>query len=277
MSGKEKRDGVIRPDDFVEIEETSTAEKLNNEDQVPERTEIEEPVAESEKYRPNQRGRFLNIKKRIQVMAGISASAVKELRERTGLGMMDCKNALVQASGDMELAIETLRKSSGMKAAKKAGRIAADGIISSMVENGFGVIVEVNCETDFAAKNDDFLAFADSVTQQVFERRSSDLASIDFEGVREKLVQKIGENITIRRSEMIEDEDAIVSKYIHGNKKIGVLLAIRGRRCARPRYSDAHSSNEPFVVSPEQVSPEIIDKEREIYRVKQRNLASLRK
>ena len=85
-------------------------------------------------------------------MAGISASAVKELRERTGLGMMDCKNALVQASGDMELAIETLRKSSGMKAAKKAGRIAADGIISSRVENGFGVIVEVNCETDFAAK-----------------------------------------------------------------------------------------------------------------------------
>ena len=90
-------------------------------------------------------------------MTGISASAVKELRERTGLGMMDCKNALVQSSGDMDLAIETLRKSSGMKAAKKAGRIAADGIISSRVGNGIGVIVEVNCETDFAAKNQDFL------------------------------------------------------------------------------------------------------------------------
>ena len=236
LSGKERRDGVIRPDDFVEIEETSTAEKLNNEDQAPERTEIDEPVAESgETQTEIKRGRFLNIEKRIQVMAGISASAVKELRERTGLGMMDCKNALVQASGDMELAIETLRKSSGMKAAKKAGRIAADGIISSMVENGFGVIVEVNCETDFAAKNDDFLAFADSVTQQVFERRISDLASIDFEDVREKLVQKIGENITIRRSEMIEDEDAIVSKYIHGNKKIGVLLAIEGEKMRSPK------------------------------------------
>ena len=161
-------------------------------------------------------------------MAGISASAVKELRERTGLGMMDCKNALVQASGDMELAIETLRKSSGMKAAKKAGRIAADGIISSRVENGLGVIVEVNCETDFAAKNDDFLAFADSVTQQVFEGRISNLAALDVEDVREKLVQKIGENITIRRSEMIEEDEAIVSNYIHGNKKIGVLLAIVG-------------------------------------------------
>ena len=120
-------------------------------------------------------------------MAGISASAVKELRERTGLGMMDCKNALVQASGDMELAIETLRKSSGIKAAKKAGRIAADGIICSRVEGGLGVIVEVNCETDFAAKNDDFVAFANSVTEQVFERRSSNLAALDFEDVREKL------------------------------------------------------------------------------------------
>ena len=200
-------------------------------------------------------------------MAGISASAVKELRERTGLGMMDCKNALVQASGDMEFAIETLRKSSGMKAAKKAGRIAADGIISSMVENGFGVIVEVNCETDFAAKNDDFLAFADSVTQQVFERRSSELASIDFEDVREKLVQKIGENITIRRSEMIEDEGAIVSKYIHGNKKIGVLLAIEGGEDALAQDIAMHiAAMNPLVVSPEQVSPEILDKEREIYR-----------
>ena len=100
-------------------------------------------------------------------MTGISASAVKELRERTGLGMMDCKNALVQSSGDMDLAIEMLRKSSGMKAAKKAGRIAADGIISSRVGNGFGVIVEINCETDFAAKNQDFLAFAESVTERV--------------------------------------------------------------------------------------------------------------
>ena len=87
--------------------------------------------------------------------------------------------------------------------------------------------MEVNCETDFAAKNQDFLAFADSVTQQVFEKRISNLESLDFEDVREKLVQKIGENITIRRSEIIEDANAIVSNYIHGNKKIGVLLAFQ--------------------------------------------------
>lgn len=200
-------------------------------------------------------------------MTGISASAVKELRERTGLGMMDCKNALVQSSGDMELAIETLRKSSGMKAAKKAGRIAADGIISSRVGNGIGVIVEVNCETDFAAKNQDFLAFADSVTQRVFEGRISNLESIDFEDVREKLVQKIGENITIRRSEIIEDANASVSNYIHGNKKIGVLLAVSGGDDALAQDIAMHiAAMNPLVVSPDQVSAELIEKEREIYR-----------
>ncbi|MFL2504993.1 MAG: translation elongation factor Ts [Candidatus Azotimanducaceae bacterium] len=200
-------------------------------------------------------------------MTGISASAVKELRERTGLGMMDCKNALVQSSGDMDLAIETLRKSSGMKAAKKAGRIAADGIISSRVGNGIGVIVEVNCETDFAAKNQDFLAFADSVTQRVFEGRNSNLESIDFEDVREKLVQKIGENITIRRSQIIEDTDARVSNYIHGNKKIGVLLAVSGGDDALAQDIAMHiAAMNPLVVSPEQVSAELVEKEREIYR-----------
>ena len=200
-------------------------------------------------------------------MTGISASAVKELRERTGLGMMDCKNALVQSSGDMDLAIETLRKSSGMKAAKKAGRIAADGIISSRVGNGIGVIVEVNCETDFAAKNQDFLAFADSVTQRVFEGRISNIESIDFEDVREKLVQKIGENITIRRSEIIEDANASVSNYIHGNKKIGVLLAVSGGDYALAQDIAMHiAAMNPLVVSPEQVSAELVEKEREIYR-----------
>ena len=200
-------------------------------------------------------------------MTGISASAVKELRERTGLGMMDCKNALVHSSGDMDLAIETLRKSSGMKAAKKAGRIAADGIISSRVGSGFGVIVEVNCETDFAAKNQDFLAFADSVTQRVFDGRISNLESLDLEDVREKLVQKIGENITIRRSEIIEDADASVSNYIHGNKKIGVLLAVSGGDEAFAQDIAMHiAAMNPLVVSPEQVSAELVEKEREIYR-----------
>ena len=200
-------------------------------------------------------------------MTEISASAVKELRQRTGLGMMDCKNALVQASGDMDLAIETLRKSSGMKAAKKAGRIAADGIISSRVENGFGVIVEVNCETDFAAKNQDFLAFADSVTQQVFKGKINNLESLGLDDVREKLVQKIGENITIRRSELVEESNARVSNYIHGNKKIGVLLAVSGGDETLAQDIAMHiAAMNPLVVSPEQVPADLIEKEREIYR-----------
>ena len=200
-------------------------------------------------------------------MTGISASAVKELRQRTGLGMMDCKNALVQASGDMDLAIETLRKSSGMKAAKKAGRIAADGIISSRVENGLGVIVEVNCETDFAAKNQDFLAFADSVTQQVFKGKINNLESLGLDDVREKLVQKIGENITIRRSELVEESNARVSNYIHGNKKIGVLLAVSGGDETLAQDIAMHiAAMNPLVVSPEQVPADLIEKEREIYR-----------
>ena len=200
-------------------------------------------------------------------MTGISASAVKELRERTGLGMMDCKNALVQSSGNMDLAIETLRKSSGMKAAKKAGRIAADGIISSRIGSGFGAIVEINCETDFAAKNQDFLDFAESVTQRVFEGRISNPESLDLEDVREKLVQKIGENITIRRSEIIEDTDASISTYIHGNKKIGVLLAVKGGDDALAQDIAMHiAAMNPLVVSPEQVSEELLAKEREIFR-----------
>lgn len=111
-------------------------------------------------------------------MAAITASMVKDLRERTGLGMMDCKKALVEADGDAELAIENLRKSSGMKAAKKAGRTAADGTVGFKVEGGLGVMVEVNCETDFAAKDDNFKNFVQTVTDQIFAAKSADLQEI---------------------------------------------------------------------------------------------------
>ena len=111
----------------------------------------------------------------------ISASVVKELRERTGLGMMDCKKALVEVDGDIDAAIEVLRKSSGMKAAKKAGRIAADGILGSKVEGGKGVIVEVNCETDFAAKDANFQRFVSTVTEKVFDAGSSAIESLGLE------------------------------------------------------------------------------------------------
>ena len=132
------------------------------------------------------------------MMAAISASMVKELRERTGLGMMDCKKALVESDGDMEVAIENLRKSSGMKAAKKAGRIASDGLLGSKVDNGIGVVVEVNCETDFAARDASFIAFVKTVTDKVFDTGTTDIEALGLESERENLVQKIGENISIR-------------------------------------------------------------------------------
>ena len=108
-------------------------------------------------------------------MAAVTAAMVKELRERTGLGMMDCKKALVENDGDMALAIDSLRKSSGMKAAKKAGRIAADGLICIKIEGDAGVMVEVNCETDFAAKDENFLKFADEVTEALFNDAAADV------------------------------------------------------------------------------------------------------
>ena len=195
----------------------------------------------------------------------ISASVVKELRDRTGLGMMDCKKALVEADGDIEAAIEILRKSSGMKAAKKAGRIAADGILGSKVSGGKGVIVEVNCETDFAAKDDSFRAFVETVTGNVFDTGNSDIDALGLEAEREALVQKIGENISIRRAEVF-DEDGRVVEYIHTNGKIGVLIAMTGGSEELGRDIAMHiAAMNPTVVRSEDAPAELVAKEREIY------------
>ena len=198
-------------------------------------------------------------------MMAISASVVKELRDRTGLGMMDCKKALVEADGDIEAAIEILRKSSGMKAAKKAGRIAADGILGSKVSGGKGVIVEVNCETDFAAKDDSFRAFVETVTGNVFDTGNSDIDALGLEAEREALVQKIGENISIRRAEVF-DEDGRVVEYIHTNGKIGVLIAMTGGSEELGRDIAMHiAAMNPTVVRSEDAPAELVAKEREIY------------
>ena len=195
----------------------------------------------------------------------ISASVVKELRERTGLGMMDCKKALVEVDGDIDAAIEVLRKSSGMKAAKKAGRIAADGILGSKVEGGKGVIVEVNCETDFAAKDANFQRFVSTVTEKVFDAGSSAIESLGLESEREALVQKIGENISIRRAQIVEDDGQVV-EYIHTNGKIGVLVAMQGGTTELGKDVAMHiAAMNPIVLSPENVPADLVSKEREIY------------
>ncbi|MFY0702105.1 MAG: translation elongation factor Ts, partial [Bermanella sp.] len=130
----------------------------------------------------------------------VSAKLVKELRERTGLGMMECKKALQEANGDIDLAIEEMRKNSGLKAAKKAGRTAAEGVvvIKTASDNSAAMLVEVNSETDFAAKNEDFLGFANKIAEAAFEAKSTEVGGL-LDAEREALVQKIGENISPRR------------------------------------------------------------------------------
>lgn len=204
-------------------------------------------------------------------MTAISAAQVKELRERTGLGMMECKRALQEANGDIEKAIDELRKSSGMKAAKKAGRIAAEGVIvTRLAEDGsYGVMAEINSETDFVARDENFLGFARQVVDQLFVNKTVDvdaLMSGELGAVREALVQKIGENVSVRRAELKQADSAIVGNYVHGNNKIGVLVVLKNGSSALARDIAMHvAASNPLVVRSSDVSADVIAKEREIY------------
>lgn len=204
-------------------------------------------------------------------MAKISAAAVKDLRDRTGLGMMDCKKALVAAEGDIDKAIEDLRKSSGMKAAKKAGRVAAEGVVTTKMsdDGSFGIMAEVNSETDFAARDDGFLEFVNTVADQVFESKESDvekLLAAGLESTREALVQKIGENISVRRAEVYSATDGVVGSYVHGNSRIAVLVELKGGDVQLAKDVAMHiAAINPAVVSPDQVDEALVAKEREIF------------
>ncbi|WP_019520599.1 translation elongation factor Ts [Faucicola boevrei] len=167
-------------------------------------------------------------------MTQISAQLVKELRDRTGLGMMECKKALQEANGDIELAIDNLRKSGQAKAAKKAGNIAADGAITIVQDGNKALLLEVNCQTDFVAKDANFTAFANKVAELALANNTTDVATIsalayedgqNVEEARVALVQKIGENIQIRRAEVIEGEN--LATYRHGIR-IGVVVSYQG-------------------------------------------------
>ena len=201
-------------------------------------------------------------------MAAITASMVKELRERTSLGMMDCKKALVASEGDIDQAIEDLRKSSGLKAAKKAGRTAAEGVVLAKVadDNSFGVLVEVNSETDFAARDQGFLAFASKVTEAAFAAKQNDMAVLmqgELSDAREALVQKIGENITPRRIVMLEG--ANVGAYVHSNSKIATLIVLTAgdRELAKDIAMHVTAIN-PRVVSRDDMTAEEVEKEKDI-------------
>jgi elongation factor Ts len=209
-------------------------------------------------------------------MADISASTVKELRERTGLGMMECKKALVETNGDIETAIDNLRKSGQAKAAKKAGNIAAEGAIIAAGNGASAIILEVNSQTDFVAKDENFTAFANAVAKAALAARETDVAKIaaltmdgqTVEEARVALVQKVGENIQIRRAKLVEG--AIMATYIHGIK-IGVVVAMEGGNEELARDIAMHiAAARPEAISSTDVSPAIVAKEREIAEAKAR-------
>ncbi len=211
-------------------------------------------------------------------MAEITASMVKELRERTDAPMMECKKALAEAGGDMARAEEILRVKLGNKASKAASRVAAEGIVAIWVspDAKLAAMVEVNCETDFVAKNDEFIAFANRLAQLVAERNPADVAALSqfeldgkpVEQVRTELVGKIGENITIRRFVRIEAQGKVYS-YVHGGAKIGVLVDLVGGDEALGKDLAMHiAACKPKALSADQVPAELIETERRIARQK---------
>ena len=192
----------------------------------------------------------------------ITAAMVKELRERTAAGMMDCKKALQEADGDMELAIENMRKNGQAKAAKKAGNIAAEGTILIKDENGVAALVEVNCQTDFVAKDKNFLAFANEVLDAaVASKVSIEELQAQFEEKRIALVTKIGENINVRRVEYVEG--AALASYRHGSN-IGVVVAGEGDAESLKHIAMHVAASKPEYLSPDDVPAEVVEKEKAI-------------
>ncbi|HCM05125.1 MAG TPA: elongation factor Ts [Oceanospirillales bacterium] len=199
-------------------------------------------------------------------MAKIAASLVKELRERTGLGMMECKKALAANEGDIDKAIEDLRKNSGLKAAKKADRTAAEGKVFVATNGNAIFAVEVNSETDFAAGDANFLGFADQVVAKVADTKETDIAALmegELESAREALVQKIGEKIEVRRIFTLESD--VVGSYVHSNGKLAALVALKGGNEEVAKDIAMHiTALNPVVVSPEDMPADLVAKEEDI-------------
>ena len=204
----------------------------------------------------------------------ITATTVKELRERTGAGMMDCKKALQESDGDIEKAIEDMRKSGMAKAAKKAGRVAAEGLIVIKQNAGTAqvVIAEINSETDFVAKDDSFKGFCDEVAVCILAEKPADIdtlmeCNIDgqtVEEARQQLVAKIGENISVRRFSLLDSADGTLASYLHG-VRIGVLVELEGGDEVLAKDIAMHvAASNPVCIAEEDVPKDLLDKEREI-------------
>ena len=203
-------------------------------------------------------------------MSNISALQVKELREKTGLGLMDCKKALEEANGELDIAIEELRKTSGLKASKKSSRSAADGLIGIKSSEGKSFMVEINCETDFVARDDSFNLFMQEVLEIVSSSGDRSLEELLEEGIedkREKLVQKLGENIVVRRIATSENNADSLGIYLHSNNKIGSIISLKGGTEEVAKDIAMHvAATDPMAISPSDISQDVIEKEREIYK-----------
>jgi len=205
----------------------------------------------------------------------ITASQVKELRERSGAGMMECKKALVETGGDMEAAVEHLRKSGLAKADKKAERVAAEGVVVEAADANGAVLVEINCETDFVAKDEHFRAFAERVAELALAADSDDVAALEnaefaggetVEARRQQLVAKLGENIQLRRIRRVSANGGVIGAYIHGGR-IGVLVSLEGGDEALARDLAMHVAalNPPYVDA-DSVPADVLEKEKDILR-----------
>lgn len=204
----------------------------------------------------------------------VTAAMVKALRERSGAGMMECKRALVETDGDMNVAFDNLRKSGAAKAAKRADRIVAEGAIIIQLSDGAAVIVEVNSETDFAAKDEYFKSFANNVALSVLKSRPADVLALgqsqmvggkdSVENVRQQLVAKIGENVSIRRFSTVDVAGNNLASYLHGNR-IGVLVVLAGGDAVLAKDIALHiAASNPMCISEGDVPSELIGKEKEV-------------
>lgn len=202
----------------------------------------------------------------------VTASLVKELRERTGLGMMECKKALVETDGDIDKAIENLRKASGLKAAKKADRTAAEGVVSAKIaeDGSYGVVIEVNSETDFVARDENFLGFVKQVLDRAYAEKIADVSQLmsgELENARQALVQKIGENIGVRRLQMVKPESGVVGTYTHSNNRISVLVELKAGSVDLAKDIAMHvAAVNPPVVRAEDMPQDVLEKEKDIIR-----------
>jgi len=202
----------------------------------------------------------------------IKASQVKELRDMTGVAMMECKKALVECDGDIEKALDLLRSNSALKAEKKAARVAADGVLRVFVGDEYSTLIEINSETDFAAKDENFIKFADDVQEFITNNKLTDVADLkesEIEDKRKTLVQTIGENIQLRRLESIEySSEMNTSSYLHSDSKLGAIVVISGGDDSLAKDIAMHvAAFNPLCLSESDIDPQILEREKAIYMV----------